>query len=835
MTRPLFLGDPARVAHKLETASGLLGGYWADFLAKFRAKRGTSWPMVHLPAALLGEGVDEAREQLRAAWRYLGSADTAGDFQFHTWCRCGAETRRAAFFDWFAHRGLWSRAEVEEAAECFLGFAFKHPFAVLHARGRSSNNQAISMALHLAVVGFIFGHKLADHPTGKFLFDYGLGRLPDLIGLFPADGYGGEGSTYTSHVNTPLAYWTAEFLRQVLGRDFLDVPFRPNGTTLRRMVEMELRITSPGGLLAPWDHYGWQPGINASPFAYLARTTGDPNYLSLIPALGLWEHDGYLAWGMDDPMWTLLWWPEEFKDYADAKLPAKLFGWFLPRTGAALDDCKRRTRLMQVWDRSGETIAVVGRLQVNPNHLMLDYAGEPVFQDGIQEGERDPWGFPPDKVLERLGAEERERYLAYLASIGIGKEQFHKVVLGIAPGLLGVANAIVVDEEPWYWPGGERVGKPEFYAAGGGLQGVTADCASFYQPRYGVSRARRSSVWTGAGFGLVVDTLEAASDHIWRWQAYLRPNVEMAGESLRIRLTNGRSVLLAWEPGAEVRTTPVEGFPRTEEKRSLRLDLLQRGPTARFVVLIAPEARSASVRSVDDSTVEASIDGQTHLLRVESRRGAVGEVRPDTHELSDIESDRDLQLAEFEAAVRWACAQAPAGNTLVERLDACLAQTAAARPDAEVLVAALESPSWPVQVAAAEAIGRRIIQAAAPALRKLLEAEHARPTADVYPPEDAQPGERTVEDMAKRWRLKVALIVALGRLRDAAAVPLLGRILADGRDFYAVYSVAAQALGRIGGQAALDALAPAFRENEVNTHSRALFAKAAIERQGARE
>jgi HEAT repeat protein len=70
----------------------------------------------------------------------------------------------------------------------------------------------------------------------------------------------------------------------------------------------------------------------------------------------------------------------------------------------------------------------------------------------------------------------------------------------------------------------------------------------------------------------------------------------------------------------------------------------------------------------------------------------------------------------------------------------------------------------------------------------------------------------------------------LGRLGDADAVPLLGRILADGRDFYIVYSVAAQALGRIGGSGALRALEPAFAENEVNTHFRAQAAKEYIER-----
>ena len=861
MQFPLFIGDVAKLENKLNGAGGLLKQYWDDFQNSMMGDEELRSSMIYLPAMFSDELVAEAKEVLKAYYLTLPEDDTANDFQFHTWCRCGSVTRRAVFFDWLAARGAWSPAEIEEAAECFLGFGIKHPFPVLTGRQRSSDNQALSMALYCTVVGFLFGYKLTNHPTGRFLFDYGAGRLPDLIGLFPEDGYGGEGSTYTSHVNTPLAYWTCEFLRQVTGSDYFDTPFKPNGTTLRNMLEVELRLISPGGLLAPWDHYGWQRGVNASPFAYLARAAADPRYLSLIPSLDLWADKGYLAWGADDPMWTLVWWPEQYKDYADAELPEELFGWFLPKTGAALDDPARRTRLMQVWDLSAGTIAAIGRAQTNPNHLMMDYGGEPVFQDGVPDTNKDPWRFPPEKVFERLTDEERERYLTYLGSIGGGKSAISKVVVGTSPGLIGAANAVVIDEEPWYWPGSGRVGNARFYARHAGLQIVTADCANFYKPQYDVLQAQRTSIWADAGFGVVLDALAADSPHTWRWQVYLRPDVEVNGDTARVKLPNGTSVLLAWEPGCEVRTEQIDGFPRTQEARSVRLDLIQKGSNAQFGVVVAPDARTASIRCVGTDVMEITIDGDTHTMTVENffrqklgsgdfsstavfawRKpdGSVVEiddemvkgVTADVHNLSDIETDRDLQAAEFEELIRWDAAPVQASDTRLSQIDACLAQLPAATPDVDALVTALRSAHWPVQAAAAEVLGRRACTQAMPALRELLEAEHAKPTEELYPPEHLQSAERSTEDLGKRWRLKTALIVALGRLHDAEAVALLGRILADDRDFYIVYSVAAQALGRIGGPEALAALGPAFTENEVNTQFRARAAGEAIERKG---
>ncbi|MFP4029149.1 MAG: HEAT repeat domain-containing protein [Candidatus Brocadiia bacterium] len=851
---PLFIQNPEQLVTKINSAEGLLANYWQDYRERILADEENRNAMIYLDAFLSEENRQEACERLQKYFRRLPKQDNAGGVQFHTWCRCGSITRRSAFFDWLAWRGAWSEDEIEEAAECFLGFAFKHPYMVLSARSRASDNQAISMALHCAVVGFLFGYKLADHPTGKFLFDYGMGRIPDLIGLFPGDGYSGEGSTYTSRVNTPLAYWMCELLSQLTGRDWQDEPFEPNGTTLGKMIEMELHLMSPGGLLAPWDHYGWQKEVNASPFAYLARLKDDPRYLSLIGAMDIWGDSGYLAWGADDPMWTLLWWPKQYLDWDRSDVPEDLFTWFLPRTGAALDDVKRKSRLMQVWDRSGETIAGLGRAQVNPNHVIFEWDGEPVFQDGVPEKEDDPWRYPPEKVLGVLSEKERERYVAYRRSIGGKDATLKSVTQGAEPGLIGAANAIVVDDEPWFWPPESRVGNAKFFQMRDGIQAVCAECQNFYQPTYDVTLARRSCLWADRGIGLIVDELKAQSSHTWRWQTYLRPGAELNGQQVRISLATEKEVFLAWEDGAgELRQ--FEGFPKTQEGRSVRLDRKKKGQEISFVTAVGLGFKTLDTRWVGERVVEVEADGEKHLFVVanfegqpcsaggkqitasfawlnssgtciELYEGEAGKIEPDTNRLPDIVEERCLQKPEIRGLVPWSASGKISGDGLLSELDECLEELAKDSADVGKLEKRLSASRWPVQAAAADVLGRSGAEDAASVLRDKLEQEHAIAESELYPKMDS-PDDETA---AKRWRLKMILIQALGRLGDEKAVGLLGQILSDGRDFYTVYSATAQALGRIGGKEALEALGPAFEENEINTRTRALAARRYKER-----
>jgi hypothetical protein len=824
---PLLVGAPDRLRDKLAGATGLLGQYWADYQGRLLRDPAQRPQLLVLSALLTGQGVEEARANLRQSWRRLAQDDAAADVQFHTWCRSGAILRQALHFDWLAARGVWSAAETAEASETFLGFAFKHPYQVLTSRTRTCNNQPLAMALNCAVLGYVFGCKQAHHATGRFLFEYGTRRILDLLGLFPQDGYGGEGSIYTSYVNTPLACWIADFLGETLGTDLLDRPFPPNGTTLRGIVEMEHRLVSPGGHMPPWDHYGWQKPVNAAPFAWLARATGNPDYLAMIPAFDLWAAGGSLAWGHDDPLWTLVWWPENCRDFSATQPSAQAFGWFLPKTGAALDDLPRRVRLMQVWDACADGIAGLCRMQSNPNHLMFEYAGEPVFQDGVEAQGAHPWPFTADQVFAALTDEQRRRYTRYVLGNGTAATELQSLLTSVSTGLTGAANAVVVDDEPWHWPAQRCVGRADGYVRSAELQAVSADCAAFYQARYDVEQARRTSAWsTACGFGVVLDTLKAGRSHEWCWQVHLRPDTTLDGNTACVKLPSGRHVLLAWETGPTAHLTTLPGFPRTEEGASVRLELRRQGTQTDFTVLIAPEAQTATIRRLTPTCVEAVIDGVRHTLEIPLQ--PVTAVHDDVHELPDLDADAESPFADLDGvlhAMTWP--KSPGGEGFLPALDACLGATAASLVDDDRLIETLEHPRWPVRAAAADALGRRGVQRAALRLRRLLAVEHALPQAVLYPSANAPDDERTPEERGKHWRLKAALIVALGRLRDRDTVPLLRRIFTDGHDFHAVYSVAAQALGRIGGPEALAVLHLAQAEQEHNT---VLRVRAALEK-----
>jgi hypothetical protein len=67
-------------------------------------------------------------------------------------------------------------------------------------------------------------------------------------------------------------------------------------------------IGSPGSLLAPWDHYGWQRKINLAAIAYWAAATGQT--AALADAVTVWDRKTYIAWNNDDRMWALIYWPD---------------------------------------------------------------------------------------------------------------------------------------------------------------------------------------------------------------------------------------------------------------------------------------------------------------------------------------------------------------------------------------------------------------------------------------------------------------------------------------------------------------------------------------------
>ena len=147
------------------------------------------------------------------------------------------------------------------------------------------------------------------------------------------------------------------------------------------------------------------------------------------------------------------------------------------------------------------------------------------------------------------------------------------------------------------------------------------------------------------------------------------------------------------------------------------------------------------------------------------------------------------------------------------------------------LATCLASGDWRLQMAAAEAAGQCDVQSAVPALLALLEQEDAKPS---HPPltrswseskmnsaleegVDHSP-DTTIDPVegAKRYRLKRALVTALGCLGDARAVAPLERIMARGTDFFPALAQVPVALARLGSPGSIAVLQPQWDYGEVN-------------------
>lgn len=78
----------------------------------------------------------------------------------------------------------------------------------------------------------------------------------------------------------------------------------------------------------------------------------------------------------------------------------------------------------------------------------------------------------------------------------------------------------------------------------------------------------------------------------------------------------------------------------------------------------------------------------------------------------------------------------------------------------------------------------------------------------------------------KRWRVKRAVVTALGQIGDPAAVVPLERAMARCDDFFPVTSQLAVALGRLGSKSSVSILERHRNHAEINTrdHARAALA-----------
>lgn len=805
MTTPLFIADLSALRRKLANPPPLLAQVYGRFREQLTQDYEFRRNHIFLPA-LLGDpvAIAEAKGQIFTLafnpWILAREQSPASktsapeSLDAHIWCVTPRAMRLAVYFTWLEAQNVWTDAERRRLATALLDFFDHYVVPVLRARIPAGHNQQFSMAFCSAVVGHAFAHVEGVAIRARALRDWALPKFRQTLGLMPVSGYSGEGSTYQSDVVSALVMWAGLFLEELGEPDAWLCRREPNGGCLADSLRLEAALGSCGGLLPPWDQYGWSRIHNLAARTLWARISG--NHALLAVAESVWDEESFIAWRPDDRLWTLICWPEEEPGFGiqgstDARLVATgldgarqpspgapgagplqqtlnpdprpltpvLTGWCLPAVGGAIEHTEKKFRLMLAWDRSSESLQALGRGQVNPNHLILDLDGEPLTADGCDDGSARLMSETAlARTLATLSASEQLLIAQRYGSL-------ENWASAQQAGFLGQSCAILVDGWESYFPRQAREGRLLFERREADRHTFTGEACAYYQPALDVTRMRRTVSMGAAGVAWVVDDVRAASAHAFTWRLWLRRGArQVVPRAVRLELAGGQALTFAWlaqaegvEQDAPASVTTVSTFPTDRarlcwpDKGSERCDLTVAGRRVRFVTCLVPTGVDGlSVRQTGPDSWEAAWAGG---------------------------SDRFTLPPEIEAIPD----EAPvAGEQITEKSSLCdLDETPIGLLDNEsdaALLTALDAP----------------------------------PVAD--------------------WRRTGAAMQTLVARGNRAALPKIQALLLDPAQNYTVHSVAAWCLGRAGHAPALEVLRRMAHSPEDNTAVRARWAVERLER-----
>ena len=446
--------------------------------------------------------IANAAEVLR---RYVGKLDSmyfSPGLQFHFWCFAFPHAKWCLYFQWLCTLGAFSDDEAQELAAQLIEYHFVNFLYGLRTKPEPEcvDNQALSLALSTTLVGYMFAQAPYHSHMAQIMRDEGLRRLPGIIGDMPPSGYSGEGSSYMDCVNGPAIPLAIELLQRITGESgLLHRQLTPNGATPYSVLLMVAREWMPGGLLLPWDNYGYQFGVRA-PLAYAARMTGEPLFADILQHECIWSYDIGTGWAYDDLVWTLIWWPEHIHT---PHTPVAR-SWYEPDIGGALVSPARHYYAMQMWDDS--TPVVPTRAHVNPNAVIFNGYGVPLSADGS----------PTPQGSARFRFADTVRRVNFFA---MGQEDEYNY----GDGCGGAHSIVLVDG----WEGMRmHTDVPQHAATSADLshQTIVCDVAPTYQERWpDILRMERRTTLCAERFFVIEDVCVATQVHQWTTRFVLRP------------------------------------------------------------------------------------------------------------------------------------------------------------------------------------------------------------------------------------------------------------------------------------------------------------------------
>lgn len=579
---------------RAEERGSRMGRVW-----KYLKRVSRAHPQAHpwlLPlVALVEEDADLTAHAKRAIQQGLATYETVGAAWYlnNIWCFSFPLARWALWFDLLRRNGAYDEAEAHALAGRFLLQQYRDGHSVLLCKPYPEcvDNQAAALVLSSYLVGTL----LADAPGGghlaRFLRAESAPRLGAMIGGMPPGGYSGEGSTYQTQIVSFAVPLIVEALEHLTGEDHFARPLPPQGTSAFDILRMTKRLWMPGGTVLPWDDYGYQFSIRW-PLAYFAHRTGDPACLDLLEHTANWSRVilDNAGWGLDEPLWTLIHWPES----DELRRPVRHASWVSWDDGGCLVSPDGNRYAMQMWD---PTSALPIRGHVNPNSLIFAVDGIPVSADGSFAPGKQPLKFP--------GA-------THTRIFGPGEHQ----TLDVSKGCGGGHNAILLDGNEALRPrdGYERSYLADFNAERAVL---TGDVTGLYRSVYPDALCvRRSTRLIENRFWLVEDyaAFEEAHEFTSRW--FFRPGAQPAPDGVDVTTPEGVVLQMRNLLGsAHAAVRRLDGYPKAPDECSDLVDfaLGRAASEARWLWLVWPSRDRAVSLELDTGwrarPVPADADG----------------------------------------------------------------------------------------------------------------------------------------------------------------------------------------------------------------------------------
>lgn len=513
------------------------------------------------------QDIQNARQLIFNYMEKLEPMSFCSGLQFHFWCFAFPHAKMALYFQWLCSVGAFSEEEIRSISAKFINYHYVNFYFGMRSKPEPDcvDNQAFSLCLSTAIVGAIFSRGSHPSHTAALMLRDALRRLPGMLGDMPVSGYSGEGSSYMDCVNGPAVPLTVETLEYLTGETgLLFRPFEPRGAVPFKVVEMVAREFMPGGLLLPWDNYGYQFGVRST-LAYGALKSGNPLFFDVLETECNWTYDIGIGWAYDDLVWTLIWWPDA---PAGAETPSR--SWFEPVTGAALVSKDNSRYAIQMWDESTPDIPT--RAHVNPAAVLFNAFGYPLSADGSPTpGKEHPFQFA-----------DTWRSVRFLA---IGNENRYNY----GDGCCGAHSCLVIDgaEGMRAHKEYEQTAGAEYDAAN---QWVKTDVTPIYKENIpDVERVVRKTQLHCESFFTVEDLFEACKEHTVSSRFVLRPSLVPSNTGVKTRTPEGVGLHVFNLLNSEsIQTSSVQNHPFKPDGECVTVDFVSTAARVHRLFVVFP-------------------------------------------------------------------------------------------------------------------------------------------------------------------------------------------------------------------------------------------------------